>query len=61
MHADTLTGPNNARSCAYLSLGDELHEGPAVFVTDQLHSQPLAGRQLVDALVPPRGAAAGRR
>ena len=44
----------------YLSPGHELHEGPAVFMSDELHGQLLAGRQLVDAVVPPRGAAAGR-
>lgn len=42
----------------YLSPGHQLHKGPAVFVSDQLHHQLLASRQLVDAVVPPRGAAA---
>lgn len=36
-----------------LSPGHQLHEGPAVFVSDELHRQLLAGRQLVDAVVPP--------
>lgn len=43
-----------------LRSGHQLHEGPAVFVSHQLHSQLLAGRQLVDAMVPPRRPPAGR-
>ena len=43
----------------YLSPGDQLHEGPAVLVSDQLHGQLLAGRQLVHAVAPSRAAAAG--
>lgn len=47
--------------CVYLCPGNQLHEGPAVFVSDQLDGQLLAGRHLVDAMVPARGASAGRR
>lgn len=45
----------------YLSPGHQLHEGPAVLMSDQLHDQLLASRQLMDAVVPPRGASAGWR
>lgn len=42
-----------------LSPGHQLLERPAVFMPDELHRQLLAGRQLVDAVVPAGGASAG--
>lgn len=43
-----------------LGSGHQLHEGPTVFMSDQLHRQLFTGRQLMDAVVPPRGPSAGR-
>lgn len=43
-----------------LRSGDQFDEGPAVLVPDQLHSQLLAGRQLVHTMTT-AGGAAGRR
>lgn len=42
-----------------LSPGHQLHEGPAVFMSDELHGQLLAGGKLVDAMVPTGGSSAG--
>ena len=43
----------------YLCPGHQLNEGPAVLVSDQLHCETLAGRQLMDAMVTARRAAVG--
>lgn len=48
-----------ARMSVYLGPGHQLHEGPAIRVSHQLHHQLLARRHLVEAMVPARGAAAG--
>lgn len=43
----------------YLCSGDQFHKRPAVWVPDQFNNQLLAGGQLMEAVAPPRGAAAG--
>lgn len=43
----------------YLCSGDQLHEGPAVRVPDQVNNQLFTGGQLMETVVPARRAAAG--
>lgn len=43
----------------YLCSGDQLHEGPAVRVPDQVNNQLFTGGQLMETVVPAGRAAAG--